>query len=358
MQCIMTWFRLGKILACVLGLTSCPSLAQTASDNAVILLYHHVSDDTPKSTSISPELFAQHLAYLNKHHHVMALPDAIEKLKAKAPLPDRTVIITFDDGYENILLNAHPLLTKYHFPYTIFINPEVIGKQRNQLTWEQVKRMQQEGATFANHTLDHMHLLNRKADEGETEWLERVWDNIEQAEQAIKHQTGRSFNYLAFPFGEYNQRLAEKLAAEGYTGFAQYSGAISSNSDFSALPRFPAAGNYASLESLKTKLNSLAMPVAATSVSDPEVINGEFSGSGNVTVSSDDVRIKQLNCFFRGRKIDHVVDNNTFVYTLDTPLPAGRTRVNCTAPSKRHSGRYYWYSQPFFVADESGRYPD
>ncbi|NMH60741.1 polysaccharide deacetylase family protein [Alteromonas sp. MYP5] len=353
-----TWFSPGKILGFVLGCVCFATVAQENTDNAVILLYHHVSDETPKSTSISPDLFAEHMAYLDKHHHVMPLQEAIKKLQQKQPLPDKTVVITFDDGYVNILENGHPILKRYNFPYTIFINPDVIGTQKNQLTWQQVKMMQQEGVTFANHTLDHLHLLNRQAGEDKDDWLDRVWTNIEQAEQAIEAKTDTSFKFLAYPFGEYNQTLAEKLADEGYVGFAQYSGAISSISDFTTLPRFPAAGNYARLETLKTKLNSLAMPVTKSSIKNPEIKDKQRKPQVTVTVPADDVALNQLNCFFQGEIIAHQVQQQSFEYTVEQALPVGRSRVNCTAPSKQSKGRYYWYSQPFFVADEKGRYPD
>ncbi|MCW8109000.1 polysaccharide deacetylase family protein [Alteromonas ponticola] len=354
----MTWFSPAKILGVVLGCVGFSTVVQAAADNAVILLYHHVSNETPKSTSISPELFAEHMAYLDKHHQVVSLQEAINKLKRKEPLPDKTVVITFDDGYANILENGHPILKRYNFPYTIFINPDAIGSQKNQLTWQQVIAMQKEGVTFANHTLDHSHLLNRQQGENDDDWLARVWRNIEQAEKAIKDKTGQSFRYLAYPFGEYNQSLAVKLADEGYTGFAQYSGAISSSSDFTTLPRFPAAGNYARLETLKTKLNSLAMPVKSSSISDPEIKGAKLKENIKVTVNSEDVVLNQLNCFFQGQAIEREIKHHTFAYTVKEPLPVGRSRVNCTAPSKQYKGRYYWYSQPFFVANEKGRYPD
>jgi len=108
-------------------------------DNLVILQYHHVSTKTPASTSIAPEKFAEHLSHLYRHYTVVDLFDAIKALRAGNSLPDKAVAITFDDGFDNILLNAHPLLRKYNFPYTIFINPQRIDRDRNQLTWDEVK---------------------------------------------------------------------------------------------------------------------------------------------------------------------------------------------------------------------------
>jgi hypothetical protein len=52
------------------------------------------------------------------------------------------------------------------------------------------------------------------------------------------------------------------------------------------------------------------------------------------------------------------VDGEKVSFAIESTLPVGRSRVNCTAPSKSMAGRFYWYSMPFFLADDNGRYPD
>lgn len=346
------------------------------TQNGVILLYHHVSDNTPKSTSISPDMFKQHMAYLKQHHTVLPLAKVVNAILDNTPLPSNTVVVTFDDGYENILKNAHPIMVDMGFPYTIFINPGEIGSNRSQLTWEQVKAMHNDGVTFANHTLDHLHMLDGRvssngaiSETSDEAWLERVWQNVAEAEAIIDSKIGESLKYLAYPFGEFNQQLADKLAQEGYIAFGQHSGAIGPHSHFQALPRFPAAGPYANLETLKTKLNSIAMPVLSTSFEgkhvpevNPDTVKGTAHDSGllpiTLTIKDDDVRLSQVNCFFSGSPVETNVEGNTVTFTITQALPVGRSRVNCTAPSNSQSGRYYWYSQPFFVADKQGNYPD
>ena len=326
--------------------------------NAAILLYHHVSTKTPPSTSISPDDFLAHMQYLKAHHTVVPLQDVVNALKAGSPLPDKAVAITFDDGYANILDNAHPILTEMGFSYTIFINPNEIGVGPKQLTWEQVIAMQSEGVTFANHTLDHLHMLNGESTQNETTWLKQVWDNVLAAEQKIKDKLDIELRYLAYPFGEYNVALTAQLKEAGYIGFGQHSGAVGPLSNLQALPRFPAAGPYANLATLKNKLNSLAMPVVETSLPEPRQRSRTLGNPVRLTVESDDMRLSQVNCFYSGKPIPTSVDENTFAFTLDSALPVGRSRVNCTAPSISQAGRYYWYSVPFFVADEQGNYPD
>lgn len=326
--------------------------------SAVILLYHHVSAQTPASTSVSPEVFKEHMSYLAEHFTVLPLPDVINALKNNQPLPDKTIAVTFDDGFENILSNGHEIMQALSLPYTIFINPGEIGKQKSQLTWQQVKQMHEDGVDFANHTLDHLHMLNRLEGESESTWLDRVWQNVEEAEAQISEHTGESLKYLAYPFGEFNQRLAERVKQAGYIGFGQHSGGVGPISNFAALPRFPAAGPYASMKSLKVKMASLAMPVQSQSLQNPELATNKLEGSQSITVDHQDVRLTQAACYFQGKSLPIDVKNNTLSYSLNHTLPVGRSRVNCTAPSASEPGRYYWYSQPFFVAREDGTYPD
>jgi peptidoglycan/xylan/chitin deacetylase (PgdA/CDA1 family) len=330
----------------------------STTPNAAILLYHHVSSSTPASTSISPEAFKSHMEYLDAHHTVVSLQDVVSAIQHNTTLPENAVAITFDDGYANILDNAHPILADLGFPYTVFINPDEIGVGPKQLTWEQVIAMHNDGVVFANHTLDHLHMLNGEQAMGERAWLEKVWRNVESAEKKIEDKLDISLKYLAYPFGEYNTALANKLKAEGYIGFGQHSGAVGPSSDMQALPRFPAAGPYANLATLKTKLNSLAMPVTQSSHKDPRMTARNLSSPISLTIDSDDVRLTQVNCFFGGDPIETSLEENVLTFTLDETLPVGRSRVNCTAPSNAQSGRYYWYSTPFFVADEDGNYPD
>lgn len=339
-------------------LFSFSSYQSWAKDNAVILLYHHVSEQTPAATSVSPKVFEQHLKYLAQHHSVLPLQKVIEALENHQPLPDNAVVITFDDGYDNIFTQAHPLLHRFNFPYTVFINPPLIGSMSYQLDWQQVKTMATQGATFANHGNYHDHLLTKQSGENPKQWLKRVMTNIQDAERTLKEQVGYSLKYFAYPYGEFNSELKSALREQGYVGFAQISGAIASYSDFGALPRFPAAGIYSRLNSLTTKLDTLAMPIKDIYPSDPVLSLPVKPFKYTFSLDTNDLSIQQLNCFVADKVID--INRSATSVSIDfQPLAkAGRQRINCTAPSLQNRGRYYWFSQPWFVPTEDGTWLD
>lgn len=351
-----------RVCLLVMAVLVSPAAWAEGADNAVILLYHHVSGSTPASTSVTPGVFEGHLQYLADGYNVISLEHAINDLKSNKPLPERAVVISFDDGYRNIYDNAHPILARHGMPYTVFISPRMIGKYDCQLTWQQVVEMEEGGARFANHTAYHHHLLERTVGENQPEWLARIEQDVLDSEAILKDKLGYSLQYLAYPYGEYNTDIQRLIAKLGFVGFGQHSGAIYSGSDFTALPRFPSAGIYANLDTLKAKINSLALPVISTSVSNPGAGHpgaglpapGDFSFS----FRGDDVVDTQLRCYFSNEVLPISISNHTVTVTLEKPLPVGRSRVNCTAPSRAQRGRYYWYSQPWFVPRKDGTFPD
>lgn len=332
-------------------------LFDVAERNLVILQYHHVSTQTPNSTSVSPAVFAEHMAYLKDNHTVVDLAQAIQAIQNNQALPKDAVAITFDDGFTNILENGHPILEKYDFPYTVFINPAIIGESSSQLTWDEIRSMQPL-ATFANHTLDHAHLLEKYGNENQQQWLTRVMQDINQAEAIMREELSYSKKWLAYPFGEFNQALKSELITQGYIGFGQQSGAVSVHSDFGALPRFPAAGIYAKLDSLKVKLNSLAMPLSKVEPSRVEYKPDEVIKELSLTISDNDVRLDAFACYFKGEKLKFIGNENTVNVKVDHTTEPGRARINCTAPSKTYPSRYYWYSYPIFTSTHEGEFLD
>lgn len=223
----------------------------------------------------------------------------------------------------------------------------------SQLTWDEIKSMQPL-ATFANHTLDHAHLLETYGNEDQQQWLTRIMHDINGAETLIREQLGYSKKWLAYPYGEFNQALKEELLMQGYIGFSQQSGAVGTHSDFGALPRFPAAGIYAKLDSLKVKLSSLAMPIANLQPSRVEYEPQENISELRFEITDSDVRLDAFACYFKGEKLKFIGYENKVAVKVNHTTQAGRTRINCTAPSHTNPSRYYWYSYPIFTSTHDG----
>ena len=324
-----------------------PVQAQT-ENQAVILQYHHVSTATPPITSLSPKSFTQHMDYLeNNGFTVLPLEEVISKLRNGVSLPDKSAVITFDDGYTSVYEVAFPQLQRRGWPFTVFVTSGLVGtNDRLYSTWEQIREMASAGGTIANHTIDHPYLLDREDNESDARWLERVRSQIVMAEETIAQETGQSHKLLAYPYGEYNPAIQALVQELGFVGIAQHSGPINASSDFTALPRFPFSGIYASMNSFPTKVTSLAFTLDAFYPSSP--VTTLTSPKATLDFSENQRGLSQLACFNNNSMIEvHAVNAAQRIYEINTDIEnrSRRFRYNCTAPG--NNGRYYWYSIPW-----------
>lgn len=330
----------------------------------VILQYHHISDSAPKATSISPALFEAQLKFIEDNKFRVISADELKKsLSKKGSIPDGAVLITFDDGYRSIYSEAFPRLKERSWPFVIFVNSKPHDeKNPRYLSWDQLREMAKNGATIANHTDSHPHMIRRKSAEDHRQWLSRMEAEIDFAEKRIKKEVGKSTHMFAWPYGEYNRDLRLLLKKKKYLGFGQQSGPVSKYSDLQVIPRFPVGGVYGSMDEFPTKIFSLPLPITN--------IETESSGSGRfvdpqlpkgvdipvLRITTPLARyIKNFKCYASGQgEINTTVQSSTIVVKAKTKLPIGRSRYNCTADAG--GGRYYWYSQLFIKLYDDGRW--
>jgi len=107
----------------------------------LILLYHRVTnlDTDPQLLSVTPEHFAEHLEFLSEHYNPISLSELLLALKTGKIL-DKSVIVTFDDGYADNLWNAKPILEKHGIPATVFVTSGSIGSDR-EFWWDDLERL-------------------------------------------------------------------------------------------------------------------------------------------------------------------------------------------------------------------------
>lgn len=330
-----------------------------AADHAVVLLYHHVSADTPASTSVTPETFRRHLDYLAAEGFtVLPLSRVLETLARNGLLPDRTVAITFDDAYRSVLDQALPMLRERNWPFTVFVNTQAVDRgYRNYLGWKELKLLLDAGAEIGNHSHSHDHLVRRRQGESEQLWHEQVVEDIGLARQRLQEKLGASGNLFAYPYGEHTPELKEIVSALGFFGIAQQSGAVGKGFDKLAVPRFPMATGYADMDRFIVSVNSRPLPV--TDVSSGPVVqvagnNSQFTFA--FTLLPGDYRTAGLSCYSSsGEKL--VMKSEEEASRVSVQLPdwaAGRRKINCTAPSSGEKGVYYWYSHLWLVKHQDG----
>lgn len=331
------------------------------ADGAVVLVYHHVADDTPASTSVTPAQFERHLDYLaDNAFTVVPLERIVDALRAGEPLPERAVAITFDDAYPSIHSEAMPRLAKRGWPFTVFVATDPVDSGlAGYLRWDALRELRANGAALQNHSASHAHLLQRGAGESDAAWAARVRRDIRKAQARLADETGARATLFAYPYGEFSADLAALVGDLGLTGVGQYSGAAFPAALDSALPRFPVNRAYASLETLGVKLSSLPLRIERLSPRDGVLDPGDARPVVTLRLADPALRPGALTCFLGGQP-DVTVEwaGRTATLRARRPLPVGRSSYTCTMPSSQHPGRYHWLSFPWFRPRADGSWPD
>ncbi|MBA6342995.1 polysaccharide deacetylase family protein [Colwellia sp. MB02u-10] len=326
----------------------------------VILQYHHVSDTTPASTSISPSQFALHMQYLaDNNFEVIALSSLMNSIKTQTALPNKSVVITFDDAYLDILTQGKPILDQHDYPFTIFINPGIVEQNsEHYLSWQQLKVMADDGVIIANHGMAHDSLIRIPDGMTMQQWLAKNTQSLLSAEKIIAEKTGQSWRYFAYPYGEYNPEIQQWIQDNNFVAFSQQSGAVGLSTNTTIIPRFPASQPYDQLPSLRDKLNALPFSIRVEAENQQTIFQQGESTSVSFKVDVDDFNPEQLNCYISGLGRQEIQWQGDEIFTINysAALPTGRVRCNCTAPSISEPGRYYWFSKPWFILKENGEW--
>lgn len=331
----------------------------------VVLLYHHVSEQTPAITSISPADFERQLDFLEENEfEVWPLPKLIASLQVSQPIPDKVVAISFDDNYESVYTEAFPRLRARGWPFTVFVSTDAMDKGINmQSSWEQLREMVASGATVANHSASHAHLLAKLPAETHAQWLQRIGTDLARAQQRIEQNIGTKHRLFAYPYGEFNPALAQRVTELGYIGIGQQSGPLYSAAMTVALPRFPFAGNYTEIDDFALKVLSIPLPVIDADYRAGPLPFDEQHPTLVLTLEPGDYNPQQLRCYGSGQgllALEWLGDWKVKVKP-GKAIPVGRSRFNCTVPSRYRAGkliRYHWYTHPWIRLSKDGQLTD
>ncbi len=197
-----------------------------------ILNYHKV-DTLNHCLSLTPAEFEDQINYLAENGYHSITPDQLMGyLKYGRALPDKPVLITFDDGYADNYANAYPILRKYGFTATIFLVTAFVGHVDRYLTWDQVREMHKNGFVFGSHTVNHKPLTKLSPEE--------ITAELTESAAEIERQLGARPRYFAYPTGAYTLKIEELVRQAGYrAAFTIRYGQVGLESDPYALERIP-----------------------------------------------------------------------------------------------------------------------
>jgi len=195
------------------------------SAGAVFLCYHSIAERGAPYLSLPRETFARQLGMLRRLGYRSGGVADLRRLARGERLPGRTVFLTFDDGFRDNYEVAMPLLREHGFHPLIFLLPGHVDhgaaldwaevaeyharepELMRSMTWPQVEEMVSLGAEFGGHTITHPHLCD--LDDG------ALAGELGESRSLVEARLG-SCEVLAYPFGEWDERVARAAEAAGY----------------------------------------------------------------------------------------------------------------------------------------------
>jgi peptidoglycan/xylan/chitin deacetylase (PgdA/CDA1 family) len=225
--------------------------------------YHHIDRKVTNEIAITPATFEAQLKILKAlGYQTVTARDVVAHQQDGTPLPPKPVMITFDDGWRNQYVNAWPLLRKYGFKATFFINPQPISAgYSGYMTRDQIAALAQGGNDIESHTWRHLR-LTRTRNENAARFQAKSLSELTRANSWIKSVVDTAPVALCYPFGLYDLEAIGLAKAVGYeAGFCTDEGVADARAwDAFAMKRFTIF-SYDTIASFKRRLLSAPLPV-------------------------------------------------------------------------------------------------
>ena len=235
-------------------------------------MYHSISENAAprfKQFAVSPELFAEQMAYLHQHAYtpITVTKFVQARLQGRSALPERPVILTFDDGLADFYTDALPVLKRCGFTATLYVTTGFINgtskwlqregeASRPMLTWEQLTEISASGIECGAHSHNHPQLdtLSRNAAQSE----------IVQSKRYLEYHLDQEVSSFAYPYGYHSATIQRQVQEAGYTSACAVKHAMSSlTTDSFALARLMVRADT-SVPALTMLLGGRPAPILTT----------------------------------------------------------------------------------------------
>ncbi len=177
-----------------------------------IIMYHDITAIKDVDWDVTPEELEKHFQTLQEGGYTPITMDRmVNHLRTGAQLPEKPVLLTFDDNYIGQYKYAFPLLKKYNYPAVWSVHTRFVGTagQKPKATWDNLREMQKSGLiTVASHTVNHLNMKNLSDAEIEREVLE--------SKMVLEKELGITIDYFTYPEGDFTERAKEKVKNVGY----------------------------------------------------------------------------------------------------------------------------------------------
>lgn len=195
-----------------------PKMIDFPKEGIPVLMYHSISTIPGNSLGVPVKQFIDEMVWLHQqNYHSISMEDLYQALLNKAQVPEKPILLTFDDGYADNYSSAWPILRQNGFRGTFFIITNSVGP--GMMNWNQINDLSRQGNSIGSHTVHHPDLsrLSYKKQENE----------LANSKQELENHLGITEMAFCFPSGRYNKITLDLMTKLGYNlGFTTFSGRV------------------------------------------------------------------------------------------------------------------------------------
>lgn len=232
-----------------------------------VLMYHHLAENINNNTVISPNNFENQISALKAEgYHAISAQELYDYFNNQIELPEKPILITFDDGYLSNYEKAYPILKKYDMHAEIFViasrivhTKNVYPKEIAKMNWDQLNEMQ-DYITIQSHTWDSHYKLTSKNGrvygaingpsyingqlESQQQFEERVRHDLLYSRQIIKEKLGYEPIAISYPYGNQSPATIQIVKEAGFKmGFVIQNKSVRMGDDLFSLSRITVNGH-------------------------------------------------------------------------------------------------------------------
>jgi peptidoglycan/xylan/chitin deacetylase (PgdA/CDA1 family) len=193
-----------------------PAILPNRTLDVPILMYHRIDVLRPtlpaitRSLTVAPADFAAQMRWLKAHgYHAITQQQLFAALEHGKSLPASPILITFDDGYRDVLKNAAPVLHRLAMPATAYvITGRISGPDVSFFSWAQLHTLEQDGIEVGSHTVNHRELP------GLTD--PAALQELIQSRLALERHLRHPVQWFAYPAGSFDARTERLVGQAGY----------------------------------------------------------------------------------------------------------------------------------------------
>ena len=189
-----------------------------------VLMYHSIDYEKGNELRVPKEKFRQQMSLLKeKGYTTLTLNELYGFFINGNPIPEKSVVITFDDGYVDNYYNAYPILKEFHFNAVVFVITNNIDKVKNYLTSDQIIELDNNGVEIESHTVNHEKLS--------TLGYDKQFETLKNSKEFLENLLNKSIDYIAYPYGDWNKNTLLAVRNANYKMAFSTSGTWSDKSD-------------------------------------------------------------------------------------------------------------------------------